>query len=173
METTRFKVPEGTEFIEQSLVDGCLVTKFIPKVDEFRDLDCIKFQSITGEIAYAIINDNFDSLVIIPHNSVKVSTEKVDLAPFKSCAFKITRQEMQAELAKHGKYFDFDEKVLKNVRWRAEKGEAYYTMESDFEPSGMHDDRDAIDNMKFKIGNYFKTEKECQEFCNKVKALIK
>jgi hypothetical protein len=170
MEKLTFKVPDGTESIEQSLVDGCLVTKFIPKVEEFKDLYCYKGESNIDcyKKAYYICNGikgegyvgiNFFDRIIENCNGFK-----------KFNYTKITREEMQAELAKYGKYFDFEEKVLRNLRWRAKKGESYFWF--DFNDEGTievsHEVFDAVDEHRHSIGNYHQTKEQCDEYARQM-----
>jgi hypothetical protein len=175
MEKLTFKVPDGTESIEQSLVDGCLVTKFIPKIEELKDLDCGK--NINKNTFYIQkgdrIGDSYVGISITGNLSENVN------AFCTSRYTKITRTEMQAELAKYGKYFDFEEKVLRNLRWRAKKGESYFWF--DFNDEGTievsHEVFDAVDEHRHSIGNYHQTKEQCDEYTQKMiaysKSLIK
>jgi hypothetical protein len=82
------------------------------------------------------------------------------------------------DLTKLIELMEFSIKELKAIsepkRWRAEKGERFYFMLADFtikriieEPNNRH-----YDDL-YNSGNYFKTEAECQEFCDKVKSLLR
>lgn len=167
---TKFSIPENTEFIEQTMENGVLVTKFIPK-ECVSDLDCYRIKNHPSDVfaifknlksAYCLINADNEIVVLID-----------DEWDFDKRWSKITRKEMQSELAKYGKVFDFENKVLKDLKWRADKNKTYYAMDCTFEVCNMEDNRDVIDNDNFNASNYFRTQQECQEFCNKVKQLLK
>jgi len=90
---------------------------------------------------------------------------------------KITRSEMQSELAKHGKYFDLKEKVLKDLRWRAKKAEVYFFTDATFEIRTERESYHKFDNNCFEFGNYHQTKEQCEEYAQKMieysKSLIK
>lgn len=74
---------------------------------------------------------------------------------------------------------EFNEKYGMPKRWRAEKGEEYYIIESDGEIIEIDEDFLVFDDNLFNLGNYFKTKeeaqkvidsKEWQEFWTKVRA---
>lgn len=54
-------------------------------------------------------------------------------------------------------------------RWRAEEGGRYYFIDSCLEISYDRDGRHKIDNTRYENGNYFRTEKECE---NKLKEVL-
>jgi hypothetical protein len=172
-ETTKFKIPDNTEFIEQSLENGMLVTKFIPKVGELKDLDCIfgdgRFMISNGRSnGYRVLIGCFEPLGVYENGTFNRSSIKIT---------KITREEMQTELAKHGKYFDFEEKVLKPLRSRAENNEIYYYVADCFEVEHDYEALHEYDNERFAIGNYHQTKEQCEEYAKKMieysKSLIK
>jgi len=176
MEKLTFKVPEGTESIEQSLVDGCLVTKFIPKVEELKDLDCYVIKDTPNNV-YGIFKD-LKSAYVISDSVNEIAVLVYGEWEFDERWRKITRQEMQAELAKHGKYFDFEEKVLKNLRWRAKKNYKYFSYNLiDNYVFEAREDCYISDNQRFEIGNYHQTKEQCDEYAKKMieysKSLIK
>ena len=52
----------------------------------------------------------------------------------------------------------------RNRRWRAKKGEGYYCVDSDGEVINFWDDRDSVDDYRYRTRNYFKTIREAQEY---------
>ena len=48
-------------------------------------------------------------------------------------------------------------------RWRAKEGELYWCVRSDGEATDDCDDKVGIDDGRYKLGNYFKTEEEAQK----------
>lgn len=65
---------------------------------------------------------------------------------------------------------EFDEQIEKmknkneSKRWRAKRGEYYYCVDSDGEVIKPWDNRDSIDDFRYKTRNYFKTVEEAQEY---------
>ena len=70
-----------------------------------------------------------------------------------------------------------EEKVLKDLRWRAKKNENYYYMGNNGKSCNSNDYYSTIDNDRFEIGNYHQTEEQCEEYAKKMiefsKSLIK
>lgn len=58
-------------------------------------------------------------------------------------------------------------------RWRAEKGEYYYYINSFLRVDKCRDDYDCDDDNSYNIGIYFRTEEEAQEMADKFKAMLK
>ena len=56
-------------------------------------------------------------------------------------------------------------------RWRAEKNEQYYTIDSYFEVCESDENNDHIDQRRYKAGNYFQTEQQAKDFAEKIKQL--
>ena len=78
------------------------------------------------------------------------------------------------------KVVEFLEKVTQELkaisepkRWRAEQGCRYFIMSAVFDIIPNRDERANYDNDMYNAGNYFQTEAECHEFCDKVKSLLR
>ena len=113
-----YDIPIGCDKITIEQVGNQIITEFIPKVEELEYLDCVKVFYKGSDInGFAIIEDlpNFASVWLYRVIETYVNFNQGDSYT------KITREEMQSELSKYGKYFDFEEKVLKSIRWRAKK----------------------------------------------------
>jgi hypothetical protein len=155
-----------------------LVTKFIPKVEELKDLDCYKIDfNKDGRYSFIISKgikrcSELDYYLMCDE-VIDLNDWHIDLYQYT----KITREEMQAELAKHGKYFDFEEKVLKNLRWRATKGQSYWHLSSHLESVWTAESNTLSDQFRFDNGNYHQTKEQCDEYAKKMiaysKSLIK
>jgi hypothetical protein len=81
------------------------------------------------------------------------------------------------DLTKLIELLEFSIKELKAItepkRWRAEKGGRYWFATEYFNPIETTDENYYCDNARYNSGNYFQTEAECQEFCDKVKNLLR
>lgn len=55
-------------------------------------------------------------------------------------------------------------------RWRAKEGERYWCMQTDGEVAEDHEIGTDIDDMRYELGNYFKTEEEAQKAAEWLKA---
>lgn len=70
-------------------------------------------------------------------------------------------------------YLHGTHKDVKPKRWRAEQYGQYYCICSDGSVTVSEDDYATVDNARFKIGNYFKTEQEAKESAQKFINLLK
>ena len=85
-------------------------------------------------------------------------------------------ERLLAELSGIGKTWNAELKRIEDIKWRAEKGEAYLYLFFEFGTacvSGTSDDRSGVDDMFFSSGNYFKTESSAQIFADKINELLK
>ena len=58
---------------------------------------------------------------------------------------------------------DFNENYGIPKRWRAEKGEKYYFLNTECEIRNIWEDKTKEDETRYNLGNYFKTEEEAQK----------
>ena len=63
-------------------------------------------------------------------------------------------------------------KPLKPLRWRAERCEGYYTIDSTLVVIESTECRDRYDNGRYESGNYFRTEEEAREMAEKMKKIL-
>lgn len=58
-------------------------------------------------------------------------------------------------------------------RWRANYGKTYHFICDSGVILNKHDKKDDIDDERYEIGNYFKTESKAQEMCSKIVKILK
>ncbi|CAK0748721.1 hypothetical protein CCP3SC1AL1_1620007 [Gammaproteobacteria bacterium] len=162
-----FEVPENCN-VQIELINNTIVTTFVEREIIFKELDCYLSIDEDGKEHFSICKEQSFCYVVISDGMIYMP-QFVDA---NRTFTKITREEMQSELAKHGKVFDFDNKVLKELRWRAEIANPYFLMNFELITKRRIDEHEDTDNMFFKSGNYFRTEQECQAFCDKVKQIL-
>jgi hypothetical protein len=61
----------------------------------------------------------------------------------------------------------------KPKKWRAKRGEDFFYVSHFLEVNVSTEIDTNVDFLLYESGNYFQTEAECQEFCDKAKALLK
>ena len=57
-------------------------------------------------------------------------------------------------------------------RWRADLHELYYFVSDGLNIRSIHDERNALNDRHYKIGNYFRTESEAEAMLEKIKAVF-
>ena len=85
------------------------------------DLDCYKIKNSPNDNWVIFKNNKFAYVVITTDNKILENngcTDDEDEYFYTKDSYTfVTREEIQSELAKHGKVFDFDEKLLKELKW--------------------------------------------------------
>ena len=77
-------------------------------------------------------------------------------------------------LAKVGKRWNAKEKRVEDLpRWRAEKGERYYYVSTDFTIDDFIEDGDRTDNTNYEDGNYFKTREAAEKVACQIWEIFK
>ncbi len=84
---------------------------------------------------------------------------------------KAEKQILLDALDKKGLWWNAEEKRVEEKRWRAKEGEEYWFVRSDLKSLRDIEAHSTIDNERFNIGNYFKTEKESDALVQKVREL--
>ena len=81
--------------------------------------------------------------------------------------------EFEKKLEDLKKRFDECEKSEKvNKRWRAERAENYFYIDGDLLVEEERDFEHDVDNKRYKIHNYFKTQEEAEKVAEKIKIYI-
>lgn len=57
-------------------------------------------------------------------------------------------------------------------RWRAERGRGYYYIDSECATFGTYDYRCNEDNIRYELGNYFRTEEDAEKALEKIKQIF-
>lgn len=86
-----------------------------------------------------------------------------------------TDQEKQTlfnELDKQGYKWNAEEKKLEKKRWRAKHGEYYYYFDTILNIEKEKDLLLRVDDERYNIYNYFKSEQEAQQYADKIKELL-
>ena len=84
------------------------------------------------------------------------------------------KQKLLDALHKDGKDWDAENKKIVDYRWRAKyEGLYYFINTAYFEIKGTADINHSVDDMRYNIGNYFKTEQQAEQALEKVKEILK
>ena len=193
METTNkitingIAVPDGTD-VKTAVENGNLVITFSKESEveepKFKNGDIIYVQERAG--GYIAIFQNMWDDVIDVHVSLCLKTGLV-YTNFNGKTILIRKnilsiryatdeekQELFNKLAKQ-KQLRWDEKELKfePIRWRAEKGEAFWFISSYGKVSCWSDNRDKYSNYYYNTRNYFQTEELANKALPKWKEFFK
>lgn len=84
------------------------------------------------------------------------------------------KQELFDKMKEQGLRWNAEEKRVEKIRWRAEKGEKYFTLKGatlviDFYTENF----DRTDEKCHEYGNYFRTEKQAQEAAKRMKKVLR
>ena len=122
---------------------------------EYSKITCVYYCSydfLNDKIKY---NDNCDKAI------KRLATEE-------------EKQKLLDALHKDGKDWDAENKKIVDYRWRAKyEGLYYFINTAYFEIKGTADINHSVDDMRYNIGNYFKTEQQAEKALEKVKEILK
>lgn len=183
MENKKVKItlPKNCEVekVETSVEDGYLVVKYTPKE---------KFSPKDGDI---IVTDGLicisdGTLLDIGCGVYCAGLRKggiscySDFRPFSEgykenirLATDIEKKLLFSEMERCCLKWNPEQKKLEKIRWRAERENSYYFINS---MGQIDEDTERYwgeDTGRFEIGNYFQTKEEAQEYANKFKELLK
>lgn len=65
-----------------------------------------------------------------------------------------------------------NEKYGIRKRWRAERGRGYYYIDDECTAFGTYDYRCNEDNIRYELGNYFRTEEDAEKALEKIKQIF-
>ena len=77
------------------------------------------------------------------------------------------------KMKEHGLRWNAEDKRVEKIRWRAEKGEAYYRMGLRGDVFGEIDRRTDADNVFYDTLNYFHTEEQTKEAAKRMKEVLR
>lgn len=86
---------------------------------------------------------------------------------------RITPEEFQSEFEKLGYVYDFETHTASKKRWRAEECCRYYFFSNLLEVKSDNDVYAGFDNVRYDVGNYFKTKEDAEAKVNEIKKLLK
>lgn len=172
----RIKDNNGYVDADWTIEDGVMVVS--PKVEKFEPKD--------GDV---VSSPNGRDFFIFKGNQKGVYGEcYCGYSLIKDCLFKagiwhIVRFATEAEkkmlfdkLKEEGYEWDAEKKEVVKIKWKPKDGEKYYYpiyKHFKFYCDWQNWDNDKIDDTLYKEGMVFKTDKECQAFCNRLNNAIK
>ena len=77
------------------------------------------------------------------------------------------------KLAEVGKRWNEEKKCLEDVRWRAKEGEMYFYLTHDVETLESCEVFDEDDDVRYEIGNYFKTIEAAKKVAEQLREIFK
>lgn len=70
------------------------------------------------------------------------------------------------------RYGELNKRYGIEERWRAERGRDYYYIDSECTAFGTYDYRCNEDNIRYELGNYFRTEEDAEKALEKIKQIF-
>lgn len=86
-----------------------------------------------------------------------------------------TEEEKQAlfdKMKDHGLKWNAEEKRVEKVRWRAEIGEKYFSIDTDLQVCKFFDNNGVCDNAFYDALNYFRTKEQAEEAADRVEEVL-
>lgn len=115
----------------------------------------------TGASCYVSLSGNY-----LIYNAFITNLE--DIRP----ATEEERKKLFDAMAKEGKRWNAEKKVVENMRWRAKKGEIYYALTLSCDVDTVIE-TGKLDDNRYNSGNYFKTEKAAEKVAEQILEIFK
>ena len=169
----RLTVPQGCK----ATVNGSEI--IIEKKQEFKD----------GDILTSIYDDKVTLIFKCYHNDGSgrgVSYFNTETNPVKGLENKCwdmdsfrhataeERQHLFDKMKERGLRWNEEEKQIEEIRWRAKKGDRYWTLSlSSFVASEMQEENFAFDQEYWGFGNYFKTKEQAERAAEAIRKTLR
>lgn len=179
----KIKDKDGYVEADWTIEDGTLVVSPKEVKYEPKDGDIVTYMNGDNATIYVFAggykyNTSFYVAYSGIHNKVyktlngHLDRNRDDIRP----ATEEEKKKLFDKLAEEGYEFDFENKELIKLKWKPKEGEQiwlpiYYAAPTSFSPISTFFDNER-DMMLLDKGWCFKTEKECQEFCNRLNDAI-
>ena len=174
------KIRQGTEILDATIemVDGVMVVS--PKEVKFepKDGDVVACEDF-GYLELFIFKERIDEIECTCYcyyckkgNSLCVDNDEYIVSRF---ATEEEKKILFDKLEEKGYEFDFEKKELIKLKWKPSMYDPYYIPfyeTCEFIPMGTNWNGRNKDNIRYNKGLCFKTEEECQEFCNRLNDAI-
>ena len=176
----KITLPKNCEVdnVKASIEDGYLVVEYTPK-EKFspKDGDILS----CGERIVIYKWSDFDGAMAVYYYLASNGMGGIPIGSGYGCGYTHTyhlaseseKEKLFSYMKENGYTFNQETKRVEKIRWRAERENSYYFINSIGNGIGEEEGNCCIDTERFKIGNYFKTEEEAQEYANKFKELLK
>ena len=167
-----FEIPEGCKVVTVEQIGNQLITSFEPEKYKPKVGDCVRLWYKNEKLPVYCLIDSIDGRRLFAKNvwiengdgdKLSIAFENSNFVYYKSIE-KITPEELQAEFEKLGYVYDFETHTAHKKRWRAEYNEDYFFVDGCFEIEAVKDIRHRINDVHYKIGNYFKTEEDAEPY---------
>lgn len=162
------RIPDGCKAI---IEDGMVIfVKEESKEQEFEDGD--------------VLHSKFDKTMLIFNNyengytfTAHRSSKYLQLKNWNINAFRHATEEEKhqffVKMKEQGLQWNAEEKRVEKIRWRAEKGEDYYSIDGFCYLRQDREEFQLMDDKIYNNYNYFRTEKQAQEAASRVKETLR
>ena len=83
------------------------------------------------------------------------------------------KQTLFDKMKEQGLKWNSKDKRVEKIRWRAEEGREYYSIDTDIEVYKYFEGNDARDNKFYDASNYFHTEEQAKEAAKRIKEVLR
>jgi len=175
-----FEIPDGCNRVTIELQGNKIVTTFEDE-PEFKEGDiiyvtCSKIfivKDFEKGSFHAFLDTNYDDIVLNDFLSPKFGGFKCRIASLDEI------NKIKQSLYKVGKIWNAEKKCIEDIediepkRWRAKYNERCWIITDTFSVIDQYDIYCGINDIRYEIGNYFKTKEQAEEAVEKMKELLK
>lgn len=158
-------IPEGCK---ATIKDGSIVFE---KDQEFKDGDVLCSEN--GTLVIFKEKEEDGSEWFYSHYSTDISCIGCWLSSAFRHATEEEKQQLFDKMKEKGLKWNAEEKRVEKIRWRAEKGNDYYFIDSFCYLGQDREDFQLMDDKVYSSYNYFRTEEQAREAAKRVKEVLR
>ena len=163
------RIPDGCKAI---IEDGMVIFVKEEKEQEFEDGDVL-CSAYSGTMVIFKEEEKDGSRFFYSHYNTDCSSNK----GWNSAAFRHATEEEKKllfdKMKEQGLKWNAKEKRIEKIRWRAEVGREYYSIDTDIEVCKLFEDNEECDKTLYDALNYFHTEDQAEEAAKRVKETLR
>lgn len=160
-------IPEGCKAV---IKDNVVV--FEREQEEFENGDVL-CSVYTNTIVIFKENEKDDSRCFYSHYNTDLSSNKGWNREAFRYATEEEKQKLFDKMKEQGLKWNDEKKRVEKIRWRAEEGRGYYSIDTDIEVWKYFEDNDTCDNKLYNASNYFHTKEQAEEVAKRIKEVLR
>ena len=170
MKEIKINLPIDCEIgnVSAKIENGCIVVMCESK-KEFKFGDFVRIDRTLTQLGIVLSKCNSGNYVFLDIDN------NIEYTVYPNCiseAHDFERVDIQHYLDKNNLVIDYDKKEIVKKRWRGKSGEIYWIVLGDSTLYSANDVRCYSDNLRFDIGNYFRTKEQAEKVAKEIREVF-
>ena len=170
MKEIKINLPIDCEIgnVSAKIENGCIVVMCEPK-KEFKFGDFVRIDRTLTQLGIVLSKCNSGNYVFLDIDN------NIEYTVYPNCiseAHDFEKVDIQHYLDENNLVIDYEKKKIVKKRWRAERDKTYWFIQSDLTLCNTVDVRCCTDDLRFDIGNYFRTKEQAEKVAKEVREVF-